>query len=275
MKKLVTILILIVPVCVHAQWGTVTGATTNYRSTFTGNLGIGTGTSTVPADKLEVVGNIRSNQFNAINGIFNVPNTTTNLSLRTNNVARLTILNGGNVGINMTNPTHALEVQGTIRVTHGIILNTIPLVSSQWTTATTQLVGQIYVPANINYTGNGVVSIGTTAAPNGYKLAVAGKIITEEIVVKLQQGGVWPDYVFGNRYNLMPLSELELFINKNKHLPEVPSAEQVAANGIAVGEMNATLLKKIEELTLYVIELKKENEKQQVLLNALAEQVKK
>ncbi|MDQ3290013.1 MAG: TMF family protein, partial [Bacteroidota bacterium] len=70
----------------------------------------------------------------------------------------------------------------------------------------------------------------------------------------------WCDYVFEEGYNLMPLYEVEKYINTNKHLPDVPSAAEVEKNGIEVGEMNATLLRKIEELTLHMIELKKEND---------------
>jgi hypothetical protein len=105
----------------------------------------------------------------------------------------------------------------------------------------------------------GNVGIGTTD-PKGYRLAVAGKAIAEEIVVKLQAN--WPDYVFEKNYNLRPLAEVENFINQNKHLPEVPAAKEMEANGVNLGEMNMLLLKKVEELTLYVIELKKENEAQ-------------
>ena len=67
----------------------------------------------------------------------------------------------------------------------------------------------------------------------------------------------WPDYVFGKEYNLMPLQELEQFVNENHHLPNVPTATSVAENGIDLGEMNAILLKKMEEMTLYIIQIEK------------------
>jgi hypothetical protein len=105
----------------------------------------------------------------------------------------------------------------------------------------------------------GNVGIGTTD-PQGYRLAVAGKVIAEEIVVKLR--GNWPDYVFEENYNLLPLTEVENYINQNKHLPEVPAAKEMEKNGVNLGEMNMLLLKKVEELTLYVIELKKEMSEQ-------------
>jgi hypothetical protein len=103
-------------------------------------------------------------------------------------------------------------------------------------------------------TTNGNIAIGAVD-PQGYKLAIAGKAIAEEIVVKLQAS--WPDYVFEKNYNLRPLAEVETYINQNKHLPEVPAAKEMEANGVNVGEMNMLLLKKVEELTLYVIELEK------------------
>ncbi|MGD8781985.1 MAG: hypothetical protein PVH88_23855 [Ignavibacteria bacterium] len=106
----------------------------------------------------------------------------------------------------------------------------------------------------INSLGN--VGIGTDD-PQGYKLAVAGNMIAEEVVVKLEED--WPDIVFEKDYNLKPLTEVENFIKENKHLPDIPSAEEVKEEGLSVGEMQAKLLQKIEELTLYVIDLKKEN----------------
>jgi hypothetical protein len=102
---------------------------------------------------------------------------------------------------------------------------------------------------------NGNVSIGTDDA-QGYKLAVKGNMIAEKVVVKLHAD--WPDFVFTKKYDLMPLEDVERFIQKNSHLPNVPSAEEVKKGGIDLGSMDATLLQKIEELTLYVIELKKE-----------------
>jgi len=106
---------------------------------------------------------------------------------------------------------------------------------------------------------NGSVSVGTTNSATGYKLSVGGKIMAEELKVQLEAN--WPDYVFETTYNLVSLGDLEKFINKNKHLPNIPSAKEVEKDGINVGEMNAKLLQKIEELTLYVIDLHKENEK--------------
>ncbi|HPK05613.1 MAG TPA: hypothetical protein PK908_06940, partial [Bacteroidales bacterium] len=81
-------------------------------------------------------------------------------------------------------------------------------------------------------------------------LGVNGKILATEVEVKLF--GNWPDFVFLKDYKLMPLNEVEQFINENGHLPNVPSELQVKEDGINLGQMNAVLLQKIEELTLHI-----------------------
>ena len=98
-------------------------------------------------------------------------------------------------------------------------------------------------------TGN--VAIGTTTVPMGYKMAVDGKIITEEVRVELSSS--WPDYVFKEDYNLPSLEDIQKHIKEKGHLPNIPSAKEVKANGIELGEMNRLLLEKIEELTLYIL----------------------
>src|SRR5688572_12219248 len=105
---------------------------------------------------------------------------------------------------------------------------------------------------------NGNVGIGTIT-PDA-KLAVKGAIHAEEVKVDLNVPA--PDYVFEKNYNLLTLEEVEKYIDQNKHLPEDPAAKEMEANGVNLGEMNMLLLKKVEELTLYLIELKKENEVQ-------------
>lgn len=95
------------------------------------------------------------------------------------------------------------------------------------------------------------VGIGTTDT-KGYKLAVAGNMIAESVKVQLQ--GSWSDFVFAKDYKLPSLAETEKHINEKGHLPGIPSAVEVKANGIDLGEMNAKLLQKIEELTLHMIE---------------------
>lgn len=118
---------------------------------------------------------------------------------------------------------------------------------------------------------NGNVSIGRTGGPVDYKLAVAGKIIAEELKVQLQ--GQWPDYVFDKKYTLPTLTEVEKHIQEKGHLINVPSACEVELNGIQVGEMAKIQQEKIEELTLYIIEQNKINEKQASQLQEQAKQI--
>jgi len=87
-------------------------------------------------------------------------------------------------------------------------------------------------------------------------MRIENLLCAKEIKVQLSNN-CWPDYVFSKDYNLMPLNEVEQFIAENQHLPSVPSAAEVEVNGIELGEMNATLLKKVEELTLYIIQMEK------------------
>lgn len=101
--------------------------------------------------------------------------------------------------------------------------------------------------------GNGQIGMGTFETGN-HKLAVEGSIGAREI--KVESSG-WSDFVFEHEYELPTLEEVEQHITENGHLPEVPSESEVAENGINLGEMDAKLLQKIEELTLYMIDMNK------------------
>ncbi len=119
-------------------------------------------------------------------------------------------------------------------------------------------------PGN-HYISAGNVGIGTTSPDE--KLTVKGKIHAEEVIVDLSVPG--PDYVFEEDYDLTTLKDLEAFIKAHKHLPEVPSAKELEADGITLGEMNMLLLKKIEELTLHVIVQEKALQALQNQINTL------
>jgi len=104
---------------------------------------------------------------------------------------------------------------------------------------------------------DGAVGIGTDEVPEGYLMAVNGRIIAEEIEVKLN--GDWPDFVFEEGYHLPPLDSVNGFIQQNGHLPGFPSASQMQQRGsIASGQMVTALVQKVEELTLYVIQLQQQ-----------------
>lgn len=105
---------------------------------------------------------------------------------------------------------------------------------------------------NINCTDEGV-AIGTDHTPSGFKLSVAGKVIMEGGTILLSDR--WPDFVFDENYKLMSLADLDNYIKSNKHLPGIPSSEEVAKGGIDVQFMSKKLLQKTEELTLYLLQL--------------------
>lgn len=197
---------------------------------------------------------------------------------------------GVSVGIGTTNPSARLDVLSTFQVSSAID----PLRSYRITTGSRQEIyanndlltysgqnnavilnttsgsgaGAFFVAnKDVNnplFTVNGATGktgIGTTYFPSTvgsadlstYKLFVNGGILANEIRVRTD----WADYVFANDYTLKPLLEVEAFIQKNKHLPNVPSAKQVEEGGISVGEIVKIQQEKIEELTLYIIKQEK------------------
>ena len=109
---------------------------------------------------------------------------------------------------------------------------------------------------DITIASDGRVGIGTSSPATGYTLSVNGKAVCTEVLVDAVAD--WPDYVFSENYNLISLTELEKSINENNHLPGIPSAAEAEENGVLLGEMQKQLLQKVEELTLYTIELNKQ-----------------
>ncbi len=187
-------------------------------------------------------------------------------SLRYNSIDYLNILNNGNIGIGEQNPQSKLVVkdgnQALSFLTNQKLTGVWPPVSEPLT-MTIQSSG--VASGNIAFaTGNnevmriqagGNIGIGTTN-PDA-KLAVNGTIHSKEVKVDLSVPA--PDYVFAYDYKLRTIKEVENYIKENSHLPEIPSAKEFEKNGINVSEMNMTLLKKIEELTLYTIEQQKKH----------------
>ncbi len=117
---------------------------------------------------------------------------------------------------------------------------------------------------------NGNVGIGTSTPDE--KLAVNGNIHTKEVRVDLSG---WSDFVFDEDYNLPTLKDVENHINEKGHLKDIPSAKEVAEEGILLGNMNEKLLQKIEELTLYTIQQQKLIDNQSKALKGQAEIIKK
>ncbi len=106
----------------------------------------------------------------------------------------------------------------------------------------------------------GAVAINTHGIKEGYALTVGGKILATELKITVADSVMWPDFVFKPDYKKMDLDKLDSYIKTNNHLPDMPSAKDVNRDGVDVGTMQAKLLQKVEELTLYLIDLKKEND---------------
>ncbi|QQT24836.1 hypothetical protein [Sphingobacterium spiritivorum] len=197
--------------------------------------------------------------------------------------SRVLLETNGKVGVGTLNPGTELEVNGTAIIynKNGNNFNeNLRLPSSQYGSASIAL-GAIpgtsgtgygqwslvkfseaqgskfsirhFHTGHLNILTNGNVGIGLEEPSE--KLSVNGNIRAKEIKVEMNN---WPDYVFKQEYKLQPLSELETFILQYGHLPDMPQAAQAEKEGVSLGEMNKLLLKKVEELTLYLIQKDKE-----------------
>lgn len=245
------------------------GATITPRHYFSqnGNVGIGGFSGPgIPLGRLDVIGSGTTSSTNT----FVLRNSLGDTLLRVRDDGRMGIgyngpsygrtLNMGGTGINFYTPNEA-DFGGAIFPTDTSLIlwsdsgpNNYVVLQPSW--------GNVgigtYTP-NAKLHLNGAMLLGSNAArvAAGYSLSVDGKIIAEE--VKVQSSTSWPDYVFAKDYKLMPLEELEKSIQQNKHLPNIPAAAEVEKEGISLGEMNKKLMEKVEELTLYIIELNKKH----------------
>jgi hypothetical protein len=257
-----------------------------------GNVGIGTPS---PAYKLDIAGSglvrqriVSSNdqanitlqgtigQLENLVGDFFVTNSSTSGSMifRTNGAQeRMKIMPNGDIGIGTSTPTAIFGKTVHINDPLGASLILTNSTVSSYLSASTLYGGSLaMVTSNstpisfhtnsverMRINASGQVIIGTSLSTPllaEYELAVGGSMIAEKVKVRKQSAG-WPDFVFKKDYKLMTLPEIEAFVNKNSHLPEIPSAAEIEKDGQDLGEMNRLLLKKVEELTLHLIEQNK------------------
>jgi hypothetical protein len=194
-----------------------------------GNTGIGTLT---PSARLSVMGSGTTSATNAMTVANNANNTFA------------VFRDDGMVGIGTNNPSARLAVHGTGNTTATVALS----------------VSNANGSVALRVRDDAKVLVGPTAIATGthndYRMSVDGKLVARSFVAT-ETG--WADDVFEPGYDLMPLDTLEAFIAENGHLPDVPTTAEVTARGVDVAETMVTLLRKVEELTLYVLELKREN----------------
>ncbi|TDQ11559.1 hypothetical protein [Pedobacter metabolipauper] len=207
-----------------------------------GNIGFGT---TAPDQKLVVGGNIKA-------------------ILDQSTFPDKNVFNIMSLGVSGASGARNWTLRGVYQYGNGVGVNAaggdLDIIKS--------LDGNTILGTKFDGTALGNIGIGTTT-PGSYRLAVNGNIRAKEIKVESTN---WPDYVFVKDYQLPTLQQTAEFIKDNGHLPGIPNAEEVKDNGIDLGEMNAKLLKKIEELTLHAIDQEKRistQEKESAALKAL------
>ncbi len=215
---------------------------------------VGIGTET-PSTKLHVVGNTIISGNAIIGGAANITGT-----LFAGDNASI----NGNLTMDAANPIIQLQNSNVDKGFVQLSGDNIRIGTNSGNTA-----GKFVIRTNggdrFFVDGAGNVNIGSQTDAPGYILRVGGKMICEEVKVKLQSSG-WPDYVFSETYKLPTLSELKNFIQTNKHLPNIPSATEIEKNGLEVGDMQKRMMEKIEELTLYILQQQKEIEELKTLV---------
>jgi cytoskeletal protein CcmA (bactofilin family) len=257
-----------------------------------GNIGIGI---ELPQAKLHVKGNVLAEGFTGTDAKFNTITSTTIANSGALNTQDLTVnqlLTGNNLTINgladfkgdanVSGNLTAAELKGqTLSVNGAAVQEQLQVAGNASFASNLDVTGKIKGSeaevTNLIFThgkGNFIapVGFGTAVVPAGYQMAVNGSIITSTVEVSAYNS--WPDYVFTPQYKLSTLAEVEKYIIKSGHLPNIPSAKKIRNNGYSLSEMDAKLLEKIEELTLHAIAQEKVLAKEKELYEQKDKEIK-
>lgn len=190
-----------------------------------------------------------------------------------NNVGSLTLTPTGNIGIGDTAANYRLNVAGNTQITGNLHIGTNLTMGGNASTqnltvghtlnSSVASITSLTVPSYFHVTGTAVfendVSIG-----DGFYCDDEGNLKVRKLEVTTLN---WPDYVFSEGHPMMTLPETEHYIKRHGHLPDIPSAAEAEQNGVDLGEMNRLLLQKVEELTLYAIDLQKQIDELKTKIN--------
>jgi hypothetical protein len=261
------------------RWYTYNGTTETPMHYFhqNGNIGIATGIP-VPQARLEILGAGTTSSTNT----FMLRRSNGDTILRIRDDGRMGIgyngttygrtVNLGGTGINFYTSNEAAFGGAIFPTDTSLVLwsnsnaNNYLVLQPSWGNTG---IGTYTPNAKLHLNGAMLIGSNLQRIATGYELSVDGEIMCENLT--MQSSGSWPDYVFESNYRLLSIAELEKSIKKNKHLPNVPSAATIKKDGVNMGEISKALLEKVEELTLYVIQLKKENTELENRLKKLEE----
>ena len=216
-----------------------------------GNVGIGT---TTPADRLTVNSSYNKINIGSMNGV------STSLGYATSYIGFNVARNGANWNVDNDGANNGSSM------IYGCIGGTLKFVCLPSNGVTKNSFAESEIPQYV------AMRIDPKTTTTSAQMYFNGKITANEVEVKV---GQWFDKVFASDYKLKTLSEVEAYINENKHLPEIPSEQDALTNGNEIGKLNGLLLQKVEELTLYSIQQQKQIEEMKLQFEELKKEIKK